>query len=70
MSATYCKFLLRPHDDVERKKFFEFRNEDVVQMFQVLCILATFETIINLMELLYTFQTGEDQMGKIIQLTY
>ena len=67
MSATY---LLHPKNNVERKKFIEFRNEDVVQMFQVLCILATFETIINAMELLYTIQTGEDEKGKLIQLTY
>ena len=39
-------------------------------MFQVLCILATFETIINAIELLYTFHTEVGQKGKLIQFLY
>ena len=58
MTENYSKVTLSPRNEEDRKKFMSFRDDDVMQMFWYLVVLATCEAVFKIIETIYTLYVG------------
>ena len=61
---------LAPFDEEEKLNFRKFRDEDVIIVFNYICILAAFEAVVLALFLVYSLATGFDTKGSLVKFLY
>ena len=68
--SKYSKLTLAPFDGEEKIKFRKFRDEDVIIVYNYMCIMAAFEAFVLAMFFTYSVFTEIDVKRSLIKFIY